>query len=560
MHQFNNNSCQNGNMIDPKPDINRYLLLAEVLFTQLFLCYALPAAGFILGISMTYYLVAAIVAGLILPTLQTRNQSTIWFVTLGSLAIWAVTELAGGVLMDMSFDGNTYHQEIITLICKGWVPGQPWDGLELTTWTPYYAKAFEIAEATVVYSVGHIEAGKCLNYILGLSTALFVYSFLEERFAKIPVKRRILITLVTVGNPVFLTQMFTFYTDFVKYLLTVISIVTIIKIATSKQARVSIALLCMVIALAAGTKFNIFFEQGVVIFAAWIWLLATKRSRKAWQLVFIGVTAALAGTLILGYHPYVTNYLNVGNPLYPLVGEGSIDIMTTNTPPDYLIHNRFTNFFRSLLSVSPITYDQREGGFGPLMLPMLLISLILVWRTRKRVETVIIYISCWVIASCFIFEQSWWARYNSQLWLILPLGLISLSSSQQFNKLNQLLSKALIIFALLTGCVAVAIQGGSTLRHTLYRRAIEKSLSGSTIEANFLNEVFCRHMNEAGIEVVKLSADNSKLPLPYYTYYIDDPDDDHFPKIYLGAEEYAKVKENVESIRIFDYNDFFEQK
>lgn len=345
----------------------------------------------------------------------------------------------GGVLLtlieDHSFDGRYYHQEIILSLDDGWNPlhephysGSPY----ITLWEAHYAKAMEIAEATVVKFSGFIESGKVINLCIIAGSALLFYSFLPG-IVSCSKKQRILLTLLAAFNPIGLSQLLTYYIDFTIYYFCLLTIITLLCMAR-KLSPANIAALAGIIIMAAGTKLTTFFYVGLTIFAAILWLLiASKRRRLAFDIALIALVCAAIGVLLFGYHPYITNWKIMGNPLYPLAGEGAVDIMKPNTPLEYLNHNRFRNFFDSLTYFNRADYETRKGGFSPYMIPLMFfaaMALCVAWKERVRHYRLLVYIAAVTLASCFIFEQSWWARYINFIWLFPLAGVVASCSAK----------------------------------------------------------------------------------------------------------------------------------
>lgn len=497
-------------------------LIGEMLLIQIFLCYVLIYACFMGCISNGAYIFPiSLLGGFLAVCLPKLNNKTNWIAFGISLLSWSISIIIGALITDYSYDGNAYHQEIIAALCDGWKAGENYvDGLKMSIWSQHYARGIEMMEAAVVAFTGNIESGKALNFIIGISSFLLVYSFVREKFPNVDNKIVVLCVLVAVCNPVYISQCLTYYIDYAKYFYTLISIIFIFEIASQPEKIRGYIMLGVVIIFAIETKFNAFFEEGVVIFASIVWLFFSKKKKTAIRLALCGLLSAVVGVFVLGYNPYVSNYLYAGHPLYPLMGEGSIDIMTNNTPDIYLGHNRIYTFFSSLFTKAIPIYDTREGGFGPLMFAMILISLWAIWRNRNIGKGILIYISLWVIASCFFFEQSWWARYICQLWLIVSIGTIVLIGTSGFYKILLWLQIAGVG---ITTFVIISFGLYLTIRNDLYRKTILSEISGREVEVISLNEGYRRQMKERGkVIVISISDEDSRgYMMPYYGYSVN---------------------------------------
>ncbi|MDE6741111.1 MAG: hypothetical protein K2J58_02145, partial [Muribaculaceae bacterium] len=234
------------------------------------------------------------------------------------------------------------------------------------------------------------------------------------------------------------------------------------------------------------------------------------------------------------------------------------DIMTYNTPTEYLQHDRFSNFFRSLISLSIPTIDTREGGFGILMLPMLAVALYAVWIGRKKSGYVPLYICACVFVSCFFFEQSWWARYITQLWLIPVVGIVVAVCYGVGMPRLRVSAQVILVGALLTGCLSVCTSVVAAFRQTLYRHAVEHSLEGHTLRVCGLNEAHRMHLKEADIEAIAIdSVSDSDWLVPYYGLLYDA---EHYPVLILDSMSYVRVRSAVDAIPVFDYSMVFDEK
>lgn len=530
-------------------------LAGEMLMIQMFLSYILVYACFMTGMQLSAWLFPVALAGSwVLYAGIPKDESGSFLRTfLSTLLLWAGAMLAGSLLTDYSYDGNGYHQEVVAALCDGWREGEKEVcGIEMSIWSLHYAKGIEMMEAAVVTFTGDLESGKSVNFIMGFMTFFLVYSFVRNMLANISKKKAVVCALVATCNPIYISQLGTFYIDYAKYFYTLISIIYLFDIYRHPEKAMGYLMLGTVICLAAVSKFNAFFDEGVVVIAGMLWIWwRNHKTGLTFKIGLCGIVSALAGAIVLGYHPYITNCLNAGHPLYPLMGEGSIDIMTGNTPAECLAHGRIVNFFQSLITVSIPKADGRLGGFGPLMVVMLIISVIEIWRHRRVGNGVIVYLSIWVIASCFFFEQSWWARYIPQLWLLVAAGTILL--------LNEGTTSKMLLWIQL-GCIAatttISIGSGLTrnVRAALYRKAVMRELDGQEVEVTALRTSYRRQMREMGVTAIPASSDIAgKTSVPYYGL-ITNPE--IYPMILTDSVTRDKILKRIECLP-FDYSKQF---
>lgn len=438
--------------------------------------YVLANATMLAGYAInpaTFPLAAALAAAFTLGFKGGRNALR------ALVAYVAAVLLALGCAMatyDYSWDGIMYHQEIIALLADGWNPFRT----EMLSdrymlWTLHYAKAIETVATTIVSTFGPLEIGKAVNFMLLFATLAAVSSVLKARY---PQWRRLktgAVALAIVCSPVVIGQLHTYYIDYTKYTYLLWTLILVWRIAEGTSWRRNAVVLAGVIILAIGTKFNIFFEEGLWVLLACAWYLTRRRKDVAARLFATGAAALTIG-LVLTWHPYVTNTIVGGHPFYPLMGEGKVDIMTDNTPALFG-HGRIADFFISIITPSWPGHEQRIGGFGPLMPLILLCSAYVLIKLRRSVAPALIGAVIVCLASCFFFEQTWWARYIAQLWLVPAIALFASAGSQRTRKS----SKLLLACMLLTIPISM-VHGARSIRSVyLYRSALYEALANDTV-------------------------------------------------------------------------------
>lgn len=527
-------------------------LLGGILLMQLFFCFAFTSIGFELGISIgTFILPAALAAGALLSLLLLSRPSLrkVLAYCAFSFAIWAMAAFLCSLIYDYSYDGNAYHQEIIAAVCRGWVSGgEELPGVPLSVWAQHYTRGMELMQACVAAFSSNLESGKGINVVLGLSAGCFCFAFVREFFPLYGKVRGLIFSFAAVCNPVYFSQISTFYIDFAKYFYVLISIICVFRICKNTANPQNYILLGMSCCLSIATKYNAFFDEGIVFLAALIWLLWKGRRNIAFNLALCGFCALALSLPVLSADPYITNWVNAGHPLYPLMGEGNIDIMTGNTPEKYLTINRFSSFIDSLLTPrATLTADTKKGGFGPLMAPMLLIALYAIIRKRKTFGRLPIYITLWILLSCFAFEQTWWARYMPQLWLIVAGSLLLMGDSTQWKVLRTI--QLLMIAS--TSLIALSSSARLTWRFRLHRDTICSCLKEEKIVMAGANEAFVMQLKERGI-TVELSdkAPEGLIPIPYFGQ-LSDPE--HAAIIYVDPPTHDSIISKLHSLP-FNYS------
>lgn len=358
--------------------------LASFCIAAIVLTFIFSALGLMCGVAVNAFAFpAAIVAagGLCLTPICGKLNFRDWSIAVAT-GLCAIVLFAGCAMLidDFSFDGNFYHQEAMALLMQGW---NPYDLTQLTDdhslWANHYAIGMEITETAISLTFGRdIEAGKALNLIITLAAFAMVYGEVAKNQKRL---MSCLIAVAVTGCPVLASQIFT-YLDWALYAFLLILLIAIWQMGRGHyRAYALIAVLIVLYSVA--TKFNVFFYSCLMLAVAFVWHLVCRNPRAAWRLFYIGCFGVVAG-LLLSYHPYLHNCIIGGHPFYPLMGEGAEDIMTGHTP-DIYTGNRVVDFFISVCAITRPAVDVRSGGFGPVMILMLIISAWMLMPTLYKV-------------------------------------------------------------------------------------------------------------------------------------------------------------------------------
>ncbi|OCT12051.1 hypothetical protein A8709_29805 [Paenibacillus pectinilyticus] len=387
-------------------------------------------------------------------------------------AVILVSIYCAGSIYDTSFDGQGYHQLAAFSIHNGWNPLYQTNFSD-SLWVEDYPKGAWLLSAAIYTLTGHLESGKAINLILmvaafcsTLGALLQICStFGTKTLSRKPwithILRTILVILIAACaacNPITIVQLFTNYNDglIASLLLTLISTGVYYVLTHERRVLVQSA---VAIVLLVNIKFTAIAYAGLIcgwlVIAMMLIQLKTGEA-KMWKsphitraiLVFLG--SAFIGILLFGWNPYVVNTYKHGHPFYPLAGKDAIDIMTLNSPDNFIGKNRLETFLISYTSktedaVTPmhstpaelwpiawkdyrnVNVDTRVNGFGPLspwifILSVCLWVMLLIWRWRIGLLSTLLILA--LLSTVFINPEPWWARYVPQLWLV-PLLLVT---------------------------------------------------------------------------------------------------------------------------------------
>ncbi|MEF3302706.1 hypothetical protein [Paenibacillus sp. GYB003] len=363
-------------------------------------------------------------------------------------ALFCVFLGISGHFYDLSYDGQTYHQEGILQMAAGWNPfydkplGE--QGVPYAIWIDHYAKAGETIAAALYAVTGQIELSKVFNFALILASFFLSFAALAEC---LPRKKGLaaVFALLLACNPVSMYQSLSFYVDgqLGSLLISLAALGVLVYLRYSHYLMVAFAL-CM--ALTINNKFTAIAYVGIFCIGL-ILALYIAQKHDVLKKMFVAMTAAtIIGVVILGFNPYVTNTVRDHNPFYPLAGEDAKDVVAAFTPTSFMTMNRVEEAIVSYFSQAegnstkrdattlktPFTVKMEElkyygipdtaiSGFGPLfsgVLVLCLLVLVMSFLFNIPRTMVVLGLLAILFASVFINYAAWWARYVPHLWLL----------------------------------------------------------------------------------------------------------------------------------------------
>lgn len=466
--------------------------------------------------------------------------------TISSALIITYMVFIGMYVADGSYDGNAYHQEMVTVIGNGeWnpyldkvVPG----GYSL--WTIHYAKGIEILAASVMTLTGSLESGKAISLILLVSTGLLCWEWIKC-LKNWSVVNKVIFLVLLLANPVTLIQWFNYENDFQFYCYLLLTILFGLQIVDNKNKSTSYVGLSVVVLLAIATKFNAFFFEGLAVICLLAWMLVLKKYAEFKRAFWITSLVAIVSAVIICGHPYMTNWINNSHPLYPLMGESPVDIMSYNTPPEYVGRNRFFNFLQSYFVFKIYSPGTRSGGFGSVFAIILVVSLFIVtyrcFKEHRLTGSMILVML--VLASCFIFEQSWWARYICQLWLVVPVSYYD--GVEASDKTGKISKRLIAISGGLNVGLCFVLSVYSSIYFTATRNAVYDTLNGQTVYVANARPQSRRLMQEHNIALLEVPID--KIP-EEKRYSLYPQHDDSFMSYFMIVQVTDAQRKQIDSI------------
>lgn len=442
-----------------------------------------------------FHLYAALGVTLLLSWFSVRTyaaepRGVVWAVSLlVPAALFVVFLWISGQFYDLSYDGQSYHQEAIILLKNGWNPF--YDApLTLPTghdiWINHYPRLSETVAAALYAVTGHIEQSKVFNFLLMAGSFFLALSALLAHNAG--KTRAVALSLLLAGNPVSVYQSLGFYVDgqLASLLLCLLALSYLLHKGPNRWIVTAYSLCLM---MTVNNKFTAVGYAAVFCLGLLVALYMSEKFDLLKKMVKLSVVSALIGVVVAGFNPYVTNTLRHGHPFYPLAGPGSRDVVADFTPKSFLPLNRIQRALVSYFSVTeensttnaatklkvPFTITAGElskfgepdvaiGGFGPLFGGAIVLSLAIVLVSlRLSISRVLLTLGVLAIllASVFINSAAWWARYVPQLWFV-PVVCALLGFSFERKKAiaacSWVLVAVLAVNALSVACAYVSLQ------------------------------------------------------------------------------------------------------
>ncbi len=363
-----------------------------------------------------------------------------------------VSGILSQIFWDYSWDGRNYHQEAIILLSSGWNPVFELPKFSLfnpTLWIEHYPKFAEILSANFILLFNNIEFGKIINYLFSFSTfCLAFYTF--NKFKGSNVLYNFIFAILVILNPVSICQVASFCVDLlVYYMFANILLLFALKEKSEINNKLFIFLATANVVMLSNVKLGGLLYSLVLLLGYFLYSLLNKKSEV---LKPIATVVALSAILIVssGINPYFTNIKQGHNPLYPILGEEKLDIITFNAPKAFENKNSLEKLFISLFSNTEHTHffvdkeisfkipfsvknqtvfnvsDMRIAGFGYLFGGILILIVFFTFFTKfpKTPENKTLYfIMNLTFLTVFLNPEAWWARYVPQLWLI-PIFII----------------------------------------------------------------------------------------------------------------------------------------
>ena len=404
------------------------------------------------------------------------------------------------LIWEYSFWGRGYFTEAIVALTKGWNP--IYDGAHGLSELAYRStKAVWYVDASIYSFLGHYEMAKSHTLLFAVPTFLLTRHCFEHLLDG---KKRLATTLTVLSilNPVALSQVFTFYDDAVLAYAIQCFLVLVYLIVNEGYLHKDLLLTLSFLWI------FIFHMQLEGLRAAFILAIAFgilmifyfKKEAIRWLSIRFGIVVLTAMTIV-GFNPIMQNLLDRGNPFYIYIGEHAVHqaeefmpvllegetwlgkfITSTFASPDpemfhqNIILQQLTAIIHTCYA-QPDVYLRGFGFFGGILILIALIFLVIAMflpKYRAECETAVylengqeeismtddymgiraalLWFIIPIIAIALFTSTIWWARTVAILWLLIPLAIIALNKGKKNGK--SFFAKLLLILAF-TNCALV---------------------------------------------------------------------------------------------------------
>lgn len=471
-------------------------------------------AGLQLGAAPLPIAFAGVTAGLAWWARRRARSSWLWrwLASAGAVTIAAAGSIVlAGLVPDTTYDGQWYHQEAVLRLVEGWNPvagelaASELPDPDQRSRVEGYPAASWVAGASAATLTGRLDHAAWTTPALAVAGWWLAWAALIGGLGmgRLPAAA---VSAVMAANPVVLVQLLNSQLDGdLAACLLVLAVTPWLRAAT--PSRLVPAAAAAAVAMAVGVKLTGGLFAGVL--AAGAVLLPLRRRPDV--AVAVAVAAGLAvGVLLVGFHPYVTNLVRHGHPLYPVLGPDRRPILD---PPEIgrvegLLVSAFSRSRHAATSDEAVSAllrrdglkpsfvvgrdevaafavpDVRIGGFGPLYGLALLAGLAAAVAAGRSGGLRLWGPTATILASVLLLPHPWFARLVPQLWLVPPVvaavALVSRRRAVRLLGLAVVAVCALDLALVLAGHVPNAIRHGRAIE----ARLRELGSSAGTLEVD----------------------------------------------------------------------------
>ena len=489
---------------------------------------------FLLGYNISNWIfpVSLLLASLPILYISKKDNSSYWRNCLLFYSIILVSLALSSIAYDPTGDGLTYHQDIIYQLKNGWNPVYAHHATGahpvLAIWVSHYPKGIETISAVIYAFTNNIECGKTVNFMLVIASFCFILHYFSNVWAGLKATKRFYYIFILTLCPVVVAQGLTYYVDWSQYALLAILVLTLLSMNNKIELYEKITI-GIVVVLAVSIKLNHAFWVGFTILCYLLYVVFRKKYSIACSITLVSVVGLLVGCCVIGYNPYITNFIDHSNPLFSMLGEKGVIInnlpksMPSNMVDNSAVENVFVSLFSHtippMLGTTPVklyfpltftkydlvacgTADLRVSGYGLFFNVILILSLILygLCRLTRKERSMSLMILSGLVVALFILPFGWWARYVP-FFYVFPFVILLYSERYQLPVYLKKLRKVIYAFTVINillvmgSALLISISKYKQVEGLLYKLSDKKELKINTGK----NVGFKIKLEEAGI-------------------------------------------------------------
>lgn len=390
------------------------------------------------------------------------------FLALMLLSLGVVYGLYLREIPDISWDGQAYHLPSILNLLAGINPAT--EKAELL-WSEVYANGLWTLQAMIGIALGEPETGRALLPVVLITSYVYLFLCMRRDF-QLSASISLLLSTALITNPVIAGEWLTFYLDSYVYLFSLVLLFAtqaVFRKNSATHKTLSLWIAGALIVLLVTTKTTGVYFTPIIIIASFMLAIRTLSPRWHYDGLIL-IVVGIVSLLVVGFKPYITNFISYGFPLYPPPWEAS-DYLASQRPAEYQDLSRLQRFLAShVLDIFSIQNqsvgeffaikllapgDTRNGGFGPLYIIVLTGSIIAFFISTTlrpasiRTEAVWIGLAALVIfIGNLIFPESWWARLVPMLWAVPVIFCLTAFAPSKPNMVSLLATSGLAVLSL----------------------------------------------------------------------------------------------------------------
>lgn len=395
--------------------------------------------------------------------------------------------IVSALYFDIYFDGITYHQDAIISLTDSFSLFNQHLGGRYAYLVENYPKLSWYYGAALTEFTGKLHYAKSINVIL-VSAVFFV-----SISALSSISYRLIFAAMLAMNPIAISQVFSHYVDGLLGEFLALSFLGLYLSVVRGEQRNAVILVFLGAIGASCLKFTGLVFSAVIISLFMLWNIRRFKlpgllsrfslsgigvdnsilRREEWLKIWLLIPVAV----VLLWNPYATHLLAGHHVFYPVMGADKIQaLIAGQTRPEFFQLNSFSKLLISLFSQSvdhgpwaPTPFppskipfviypeelaafasiDIRAAGWGPLFGGVFLVCMIALIAGANVKSTWRYFLFVLAVVSA-VNPESWWARFNPQLYLFVVFALLAIQEcSERKSIITNLMMLALAFNAVL---------------------------------------------------------------------------------------------------------------